>query len=115
MHSVATRIALLARLGAVGFCIGTAILLAPAFAQEGGPSAEPAPVLDVADDGMTATERAAAEKTEINLFTLLLSGGTFMLPIAALSMLVATFGIERLISLRRGRILPSGLVAEISD
>ncbi len=48
------------------------------------------------------------------LWQLFLAGGIFMWPIVAMSLVVVTFGIERLIALRRQRILPSKLVAELA-
>ena len=43
------------------------------------------------------------------LWQLFLAGGLLMWPIVAMSLVVATFGIERLVALRGGRFLPPGL------
>lgn len=43
------------------------------------------------------------------LWQLFLAGGLLMWPIVAMSLVVLTFGIERLVALRGGRFLPSGL------
>ncbi len=43
------------------------------------------------------------------LWQLFLAGGLLMWPIVAMSLVVVTFGIERLVALRGGRFLPSGL------
>lgn len=43
------------------------------------------------------------------LWQLFLQGGILMWPIAAMSLVVLTFGIERLVALRRGRFVPAGL------
>jgi biopolymer transport protein ExbB len=48
------------------------------------------------------------------LWQLFLAGGIFMWPIVAMSLVVVTFGIERLIALRRQRILPHKLVSELA-
>lgn len=48
------------------------------------------------------------------LWQLFLSGGLLMWPIVAMSLVVVTFGIERLIALRRRRIVPPELVSELS-
>jgi biopolymer transport protein ExbB len=48
------------------------------------------------------------------LWQLFLAGGIFMWPIVAMSLVVVTFGIERLIALRRQRILPPKLVTELA-
>ncbi len=42
------------------------------------------------------------------LWQLFLAGGFLMWPIVAMSLIVATFGIERLVALRRGRFVPKG-------
>jgi biopolymer transport protein ExbB len=43
------------------------------------------------------------------LWQLFLAGGLLMWPIVAMSLVVVTFGIERLVALRGGRFLPPGL------
>ena len=43
------------------------------------------------------------------LWQLFLAGGLLMWPIVAMSLVVVTFGIERLVALRGGRFLPTGL------
>lgn len=43
------------------------------------------------------------------LWELFLAGGFLMWPIVAMSLIVVTFGIERLIALRSGRFVPKGL------
>jgi biopolymer transport protein ExbB len=48
------------------------------------------------------------------LWQLFLAGGLLMWPIVAMSLVVVTFGIERLIALRRRRIVPPELVAELA-
>ena len=45
------------------------------------------------------------------LWELFLAGGLLMWPIVAMSLVVVTFGIERLVALRRGRFVPAGLRA----
>jgi biopolymer transport protein ExbB len=45
------------------------------------------------------------------LWELFLAGGVLMWPIVAMSLVVLTFGIERLIALRRGRFVPRRLAA----
>jgi len=44
-----------------------------------------------------------------NLWQLFLAGGLLMWPIAAMSLVVMTFGIERLVALRGSRFVPRGL------
>jgi len=47
------------------------------------------------------------------LWQLFLAGGLLMWPIVAMSLVVVTFGIERLIALRRRRIVPPELVVDL--
>jgi biopolymer transport protein ExbB len=48
------------------------------------------------------------------LWELFLAGGVLMWPIVAMSLVVLTFGIERLIALRRSRFVPRGFTAGLS-
>ena len=67
--------------------------------------------------GSAAPDASAAEvverKTGINLLQLILQGGWLMVPIAVMSALVITISIERFIGMRRARVLPKTLVAEL--
>jgi biopolymer transport protein ExbB len=54
----------------------------------------------------------------IDLLTLMMRGGAFMIPIGLMSLMVVALVFERLVSLRRGRILPRRLeqdLIELSD
>jgi biopolymer transport protein ExbB len=62
--------------------------------------AEPAP----------AATPASAPGQEINILSLLFSGGFFMIPLAILSVVVVTFSIERGLGLRQSRVMPQELV-----
>lgn len=77
-----------------GLLLGAAWSLAPpvAFGQDAAGSA---PRTDI---------------ESINIFTLLVQGGAFMIPILLMSLVVVTFAIERFIGLRRVRVLPEALV-----
>jgi biopolymer transport protein ExbB len=57
-----------------------------------------------------AANQSAAPKKELNWLTLMLQGGPLMVPIAGCSLIVLIFGFERLLALRRGKVLPSSLV-----
>jgi biopolymer transport protein ExbB len=56
---------------------------------------------------------SGTEPKKINLLLLLCSGGYLMLPIAAMSLLVVTFGVERLLGLRRHKVLPPDLIGAL--
>ena len=97
-----------------------------AVAQESGPAPEEA------EGELTPEEAAAKAKSELeaeaepedeeekgigdatpempNILELLISGGYLMLPIALMSLLVVTFGVERVLGLRRHRVLPPELI-----
>ncbi|HEY2411727.1 MAG TPA: MotA/TolQ/ExbB proton channel family protein [Pirellulaceae bacterium] len=51
----------------------------------------------------------------IRIWDLAVAGGVFMIPIAAMSVLAVTMAIERLFALRRGRVLPAGLVRGLDE
>jgi len=58
---------------------------------------------------MTALDRAST------LWQLFLAGGLLMWPIVAMSLVVVTFGIERLVALRRRRFVPPELARELAE
>lgn len=82
----------------------------PAPAQEG--------FLVDPDEAAAAVQAAAPEPAAggdaapsgIDLLSLIRRGGGFMIPIGLMSLLVVALAIERFGSLRRGRILPKGLI-----
>ncbi len=51
----------------------------------------------------------------IDLLSLIVLGGNFMIPIGLMSMLVVALGVERTLSLRRKRIMPAMLVDDLED
>ena len=55
-----------------------------------------------------------AGPTGIDLLTLIGRGGALMYPILFMSLLVVTLGVERLVSLRRRRVIPPQLVADLA-
>lgn len=87
--------------------------------DEAGPTAAP---VEVPADGTAEDtepvqpEGPPQERIEgINVLSLILSGGWFMLPIILMSLLVVTFVIERFMALRRMRILPDELIEELGQ
>lgn len=63
-----------------------------------------------------ASKPASPEVTEkINLWELYLAGGVLMVPITVMSFIAVAFGIERLLGLRRRRILPPRLLRELKQ
>ena len=100
-----------------------------AIATDAGPNAEPAadaPDVDpmkLADEALAAEEPPPEDDAEaaldveptekVRLLELLVKGGALMLPIAAMSLLVVTFGMERFLALRRRKVLPPELIEEL--
>ncbi len=118
---------LLPLVAALAFVVGASH---PAIAQD---AAEPTGVVQgeqAAEAALAEGEKeAAAEQSaevveessepkvakQINLLELLMDGGYLMLPIAAMSLLVVTFGVERALGLRRQKVLPTELVSGLGD
>lgn len=69
---------------------------------------------DPADNVPPAGE-SVTEPSGIDLLTLIGSGGKFMIPIAIMSLLVVTLSVERLVSLRRKRVIPRRLVQRLKE
>ena len=66
----------------------------------------------ILDDTPEPTPTEAAP-SGIDLLTLIMRGGAFMIPIGLMSLLVVVLAIERLLALRRRRILPPELVEQL--
>lgn len=81
-----------------------------------GPSAGPAPPTGAATDG---TPAETPQKKTLNLFELIFSGGWLMtatvIPILIMSLVVAVFGIERFLALRRRKVIPPRLVRALGE
>lgn len=68
-------------------------------------------------DGATPTVASAPaiKSKSINVFSLAIAGGIFMIPIAGMSILAVTMAIERSLALRTQRVLPAGLVDGLGE
>lgn len=53
--------------------------------------------------------------TGIDLLTLATSGGAFMIPIGLMSLLVVALAVERMLTLRKGKIIPKQLAEDIDE
>ncbi|MCH1495779.1 MAG: MotA/TolQ/ExbB proton channel family protein, partial [Rubripirellula sp.] len=60
------------------------------------------------------TENTVPEPTSIDLLSLIMRGGAFMIPIGIMSLMVVTLAVERMLHLRRDSIMPRKLEQEIS-
>jgi biopolymer transport protein ExbB len=100
------------------------LLKAPVLrAQEAGPvdtreadrRAAEALATEPEPEPVEAAPAAASQPETPSLFELQLQGGPLMIPIALMAVLVVTFGIERALGLRRGKVLPPELVDELGE
>lgn len=115
-------------LAAVAFALGLALWSATAVGQDDGPQSPPTnqPV-DASEADRRAAEALGAPSDpqeegagsllqpieRLSQFELLVAGGWLMIPIALFSLVVAIFGIERALAIRRSRVLPPELVAQL--
>jgi biopolymer transport protein ExbB len=112
-----TRLALLV----VTACVVLALLTGPprprVHAQaldEAGPSAEAPPSGEDADAPPVAAPRTPPDRS-INVLDLATRGGVFMIPITAMSLLAVTMIIERMLGLRRQKVMPDELVGSLGQ
>jgi len=78
------------------------------FAQQENPAEPP-----LADADATETMVRTETSKDLTLMQLLMKGGPLMYPLALCSIVMVAFVIERLINLRRGRILPTETVYRV--
>ncbi|KAA5544677.1 MotA/TolQ/ExbB proton channel family protein [Roseiconus nitratireducens] len=76
---------------------------------------QPADIQAMMDDNAAPAPPPAAEPSGIDMLSLIASGGRFMIPIGLMSVLVLTLAVERMLSLRREKILPADLVGELRE
>lgn len=76
--------------------------------------AVPLLTLDFPTEAIAAEEEAVAAPRE-TVFTLMVKGGWLMIPIGLCSVIVVTWTLERLISLRRARVSAPGLLEEVFE
>lgn len=86
-----------------------------AQAQDRGEDAGPTAAFEQRDDARREAAPAVAptRRPGMNLLVLWFKGGALMIPLSMLQVLVVAIVIERLIALRRTKILPEGLVADL--
>lgn len=106
-------------------CCHSAARAQTAAEEAAGPSAQPVDVEtgDTASSDQPLEEAAPAvpapaarqQLDGINVFSLILKGGWFMLPIFLMSFLVVTFTIERFIALRSEKVIPHELITGLGQ
>ena len=72
-------------------------------------------IQSVMSDEPNAEETTSSAPSGIDLLTLITRGGIFMIPIGVMSLMVVALAFERLVSLRRQRILPRELEEELEE
>jgi len=107
---------------AMAIVLGSASWAQEAAEDDAGPAAafdapDNAPEAGQTEDAASTpeTNRLQEEIKGINVLSLLVKGGWFMVPIGLMSLLVVTFVVERFIALRRNRVLPADLIAELGQ
>ena len=86
------------------------------FAQEPQMMVDASDVASVLNDQPETVPTVDPQSpTSIDLLSLITRGGGFMIPIGLMSFLVVTLAAERLISLRRGRVMPTRLIRQLRD
>lgn len=88
------------------------LLIVPLAAQE-----EEADTLDAPTDERSPAliEKRLSDTESLTLVSLVLRGGRMMIPLGVMSVLVVTLTFERLLALRRSRIIPYRLERELSQ
>ncbi len=91
-------------------------LAAQDAAQDAGLIVDTNEIQSVLDEQPQSSDEVPADSpTSIDLLSLITRGGGFMIPIGLMSLLVVTLAAERLVSLRRGKVLPSELARSLED
>lgn len=83
--------------------------------EEAEKMAETALAAETPSEQDEAVPLIPTEPEKINLLELLLKGRWLMLPIGLMSLLVVAVGADRFLGLRRGKVLPSRLVAGLGE
>lgn len=94
---------------------------AQGFAGQPAPGGSAIPDAGIADAGQSGAraEDAAEDDDSASMFsgllTRLLSGGPLMIPLALCSLVVMALAVERLVALRRGRVIPRPFVRRFTE
>jgi biopolymer transport protein ExbB len=84
------------------------------WAQDAGERTNPSPT-EVERPDLTPVTEVATTVSSKSLLAVLRSGGPLMIPLGICSVVLLVFVFERLISLRRSRVIPAPLVSRILD
>ena len=110
-----SRYTILVRLAIYGFAAITAVAILWAAADRQSVEAQDRNADESSEVAPAAASGPAQKSKSINIFALAVAGGIFMIPIAGMSILAVTMTIERLLALRKQRVLPDGLVDGLGE
>src|SRR5437762_2713447 len=110
-----SRYTILVRLAIYGFAAITAVAILWATADRHSVEAQDRNADESSEVAPAAASGPAQKSKSINIFALAVAGGIFMIPIAGMSILAVTMTIERLLALRKQRVLPDGLVDSLGE
>lgn len=97
-------------------CITVTTRMPSMSAQElNSPIIEAEDIRSVMNDAPEQKAAASDQPSGIDLLSLITRGGKFMIPIGLMSVLVVTLAVERLLSLRRRKVVPRRLERELRD
>jgi len=97
---------------------GTFVPLAANAQDAAGPTADEAEASNseaIGNEAVVDGQVTNVESEGINIFTLVLQGGAFTIPIGLMSLITVTFIVERSMALRRDRVIPTGLITELGE
>ena len=83
-----------------------------------GPTAPGNDTVGVGDESSSESGDGTLDRTEtegIDIFSLLIKGGSFMIPIGLMSLVMVTFVIERSMGMQRDRVIPPPMVDELGE
>ena len=95
-----------------------AVLPAQDTAPTGGPTADGSDAVGEGDESSSESGDGKLDRTDmegIDIFSLIMKGGGFMIPIGLMSLVMVTFVIERSIGMRQDRVIPPLLVDELGE
>lgn len=84
-----------------------------AWAQPGPEIVDAADISAIMEAAEPVADTESAEPSGIDLLSLIIRGGGFMIPIALMSMLVVSLAVERLLAMRRHKVIPKRLKREL--
>ncbi len=97
----------------VMFTSATLVDSSPVWAQVDGEITDAADIASIMNDE-PEPEAAEATGSGIDLYSLFLRGGLFMVPIAVMSMLVVSLAVERMLAFRKNKMIPKRLRSLLS-